>query len=342
MSRKNSNVILKSRFENFKDLNEIYLNFKKNLDDLKKRSFVVAISGGPDSLALAAFTKTYKYYTKAKFFYVLIDHRIRKNSTKEANAVKSLLKKNNIHLDILTNKKKIINNVQGNARKIRYEMISKYSKKRKSNTILTAHNLEDQVETFFIRLSRGSGLTGLSAMRPLSKLNNNLNLYRPFLNIKKKFLIKTSKIVFGKYFKDPSNKNKAYLRTKIRSLKKPLERSGINYDQIIKSINNLSSSKSILEDYYKKITKEVITKSRKEILVNLKKLKIYDNEIKIKVINDSIKLLKKNYYNPRSKKVLNLIKKLNQPNFKKSTLGGCLMVKKKDYLSLKTEKVLIS
>ena len=47
--------------------------------------------------------------------------------------------------------------------------------KKKIKTILTAHNLEDQVETFFIRLSRGSGLTGLSAMKPLTKLNKNLN-----------------------------------------------------------------------------------------------------------------------------------------------------------------------
>ena len=45
-------------------------------------------------------------------------------------------------------------------------------------------------------------------MKPLSKINNKVNLYRPLLDIKKKFLIKISKNIFGKYFKDPSNKNK--------------------------------------------------------------------------------------------------------------------------------------
>ena len=127
-----------------------------------------------------------------------------------------------------------------------------FVKKKNVKTILTAHNLEDQVETFFIRLSRGSGLTGLSAMKASSEINKNLKLFRPLLNIRKKELILISKKVFGKYFKDPSNKDKKYLRTKIRNLKKPLIKSGINYDQIIKSINNLASSKDTLDHYYKK------------------------------------------------------------------------------------------
>ena len=49
----------------------------------------------------------------------------------------------------------------------------------------------------------------------MPKIDNKINLYRPLLDTKKKFLIKISKIVFGKHFKDPSNKNLKYLRTKI-------------------------------------------------------------------------------------------------------------------------------
>ena len=60
-----------------------------------------------------------------------------------------------------------------------------------------------------------------------------------------------------KYFKDPSNKNNKFLRTKIRNLKKPLMKSGINYDQIIKSINNLASSKEVLDQYLEKFLKKL-------------------------------------------------------------------------------------
>ena len=87
-------------------------------------------------------------------------------------------------------------------------------------------------------------------MKSMSKINHNIDIYRPFLNTKKKYLIKTSKFIFGKFFKDPSNKNKKYLRTKIRNLKKPLKQSGINYDQIIKSINNLALSRDTLNQYF--------------------------------------------------------------------------------------------
>ena len=58
----------------------------------------------------------------------------------------------------------------------------------------------------------------------------------------------------------------------------------------------------------------------------------------MRVINKSIKILKKNYYNPRSKKVINLINFLKTKNFKKSTLAGCIFYMEKDYLCLKTEK----
>ena len=135
-----------------------------------------------------------------------------------------------------------------------------YCKQNNIKILLTAHNLEDQVETFFIRLSRGSGLKGLSAMKPTTMIDSKVKLVRPLLDVKKRFLQKISKKAFGKYFKDPSNNNLRYLRTKIRGLKKPLEKSGVKYDQIFKSIQNLSNSRTTLDGYFEKIFKKLIKK----------------------------------------------------------------------------------
>ena len=339
MSKKNSSVNLKNLFKDFKDLSNILTNFQSKLDKLKKRKYLVAVSGGPDSLALVALTKAYSQKKICKFYYVLVDHNIRKNSNKEAEKVKKLLKKNKIHLKILLNKKKIIRNIQAEARNSRYEILMNYCKKKKINIILTAHNLEDQVETFLIRLSRGSGLRGLSGMKFLSKLERQVSLYRPLLDVKKDFLIKISKTIFGKYFKDPSNKDRKFLRTKIRRLKKPLENSGIKYNQIFKSIQNLSSSKVTLESYLSKIFKDLMKKNKSEVSIDFNKYKELNDDIKIAILNKAIKQLKKNYYDLRSKKIKNLINNLNKKSFKKSTLGGCVFFKKNQNLCLKLEKL---
>ena len=93
MSKKNSSVNLKNGFKDNKDLADIFSNFKNKLNTLGEKKYVVAVSGGPDSLALVALTKAYCFYKKTKFYYVLIDHNIRKNSHIEANDVKNILKK---------------------------------------------------------------------------------------------------------------------------------------------------------------------------------------------------------------------------------------------------------
>ena len=338
MSKKNSSVSLKNDFKISEDLSKLYSDFKNSLINLKKKKFVVAVSGGPDSLALTALTKAVNSEKKLRFFYVLVNHNIRKNSFLEANKIKRLLKKNQIHLNILNNKSQIKKNIQSEARKIRYDLLIKFCKKKKTKVLMTAHHLDDQVETFFIRLSRGSGLTGLSAMQKLTKLNGEILLLRPLLNVQKKNLIKISKMAFGGFIQDPSNKNVKFLRTRVRGLKRPLNKIGITYEQIIKSINNLSSSKETLDHYYTKISNELILKKNNQITINLTTFKTLKSDIKYRLINDSIKRLKNNYYNPRSKKTQNLIKSIESKNFKKSTLAGCIFLKNMDILTLKVEK----
>ncbi len=136
MSKKNSNVNLKKVFKDHKNLSNIFLDFKNKLDFLKKKKFLIAVSGGPDSLALVALSKAYSYYDKKiKFYYLLVDHNIRKNSSKEAIQVKNLLKKKKVDLKIIRNKKKITRNIQGEARNIRYDILSNFCKKKKINVI---------------------------------------------------------------------------------------------------------------------------------------------------------------------------------------------------------------
>ena len=327
----------KKKFNKNKKNLEIYKVFKNNLKLLKKNSFIVAVSGGPDSLALAALAKTYEYEEKIKAYYVLVDHGIRKNSAKESLQVKKLLKKFNISLNILTNKEKIEKNIQSNARKVRYKLLSNFGKLKKIKYILTGHHSDDQVETFLIRLSRGSGVQGLSSMKMISKLDKTTTLLRPLLELKKNDLNFTAKSIFNKIFKDPSNKDKKYLRTRIRSLKITLEKNGINHEQIIKSIKNLASTNNTLNNYVEKIYNINIKKKNKTIVVNFSNLLLETEEIQIRILGKVIKTFSKSYYPPRTVKISNLIKGLTIMSQKRFTLSKCVIERRGKYLTIKNE-----
>jgi tRNA(Ile)-lysidine synthase len=338
MSKKDLSV-LKIKENSLKNKSTlIYSNFKSYLEKfIKKKPFLVAVSGGPDSLALTALSQVYSREKKNKIFFVLIDHGIRLNSYKEAITVKSLFKKKKINLTILKNKKKINKNIQGQARDVRYKLLLNFCNKHQIKFILTGHHRDDQIETFLIRLSRGSGIQGLSSMKKESSLNNKTKLIRPLLDEKKQDLTTLAKKYFGKVFKDPSNTNQRYLRTKIRGLIKQFEKSGIKHERVIKSINNLSITRDTINTHISRIEKSCVTKKKKKLIINLSLFLKENDEIQLKVFSNCIKNVSKSYYSPRAKKVLNLLKKLRLNERLKATLGGCVIQKIHNNLALYKE-----
>ena len=165
MSPKNLNVsnkthkILLNKLRD-KRIFQIYKKFENTLN--LNQDFIVGVSGGPDSLALCFLSKIYSIKKSLNAYYYIVDHRLRKNSSTEAQSVKKLLKKYNIKSDILKwFGKKPISNVQSIARNKRYSLLINQAKKLDIKTILTGHHLDDMYENFFIRISRGSGLNGL-------------------------------------------------------------------------------------------------------------------------------------------------------------------------------------
>ena len=187
MKIKNLNVAkLKDVIIQDKKISAIYLKLKSVLSKHKQNnSFAVAVSGGPDSMALAFLSNLLANETRYKIYFLLVDHGIRTNSAKEALKVKKLLKKNGIKLKVLRNRKKISKNIQKNARDLRYELLIEFCRKNRVTSLLTAHHKDDQVETFLIRLSRGSGVEGLSSMSQSTNLGDGIKLIRPFLEFKK-------------------------------------------------------------------------------------------------------------------------------------------------------------
>ena len=202
----------KSLFKDIKILN-FYTKFKRTIyKDINSKSFALAVSGGSDSLCLAYFSKIYSSEFGNKIHVLIVDHKLREESYDEALKVKAILKSRKISSKILSWKGKVPKrNIQKNARDIRYSLISNYCLKKNVKYLITAHHGDDQIENFFIRLLRGSGLTGLSSMSLETKYSKHLKIIRPFLNLNKKDLKYVTLNYFKTYIKDPSNQDQKYL-----------------------------------------------------------------------------------------------------------------------------------
>tara|TARA_Y100000590_G_scaffold300982_1_gene339318 strand:- start:1292 stop:2347 length:1056 start_codon:yes stop_codon:yes gene_type:complete len=339
MKRKNLIVKRKVDKKKFK-ISKIYNKFKTVIsNNIGKKNFALGVSGGSDSLCLAYFSRLYSLKFGNKIHVLIVDHNLRKESSKEALEVKKILKKNKIRSSILTWKGKVpSSNIQANSRNIRYSLISNYCKKKKIKYLLTAHHADDQIENFFIRLFRGSGLTGLSSMSENVSYNDEMRVIRPFLNIKKNQLKFVTLNYFKTYIKDPSNEDEKFLRIKVRKYREKMKEEGFNTSNIVKTVNNLMLANKALNFYKNKaLYKYVSFVNKNKCLVNQEILTNEAQEIIFKSFSDILSLVSGKYYPPRSKKIISLLKRLRGNKYNKSTLGGCVIEKKDSFLVISKE-----
>ena len=331
MSPKNLNVPSKTHkflLDKLKDKRtlQIYKKFEDNLNINK--NFIVAVSGGPDSLALSFLTKIYSIKKSLDVKYLIVDHKLRNNSTSEAKIVQKNLKTFLINLNILTWKgTKPKKNIQSIARDKRYELLINKAKKLKINNILLGHHLDDLFENFFIRILRGSGLKGLVSLDKKTQ-KNGINLIRPLIDIDKKDLVYVSNYIFGSYVDDPSNKDEKFKRIKIRNFLNQLNLEGLDRNKFFLTIKNLKIANENIKFYTLKNLKENITTFKKKDAVVLKEdFFLQSNEVVFRSFAEVIKTVGKKYNFVRGKKVINIIDLLKSNSSFKVTLGGCLIKK---------------
>ena len=273
MNLKNLSAQNKTHKKTLKHLNKIKISkiFKKFTNSLKvKENLAVAVSGGPDSLALAYLTKCYSLKYKLKVSYFIVDHKLRKESSSEAKTVKNILNKIDVQCKILIwNGKKPSKNIQASARDKRYSLLAGECKKNDIKYLLLGHHLNDLFENFLIRMVRGSGLNGLISFSKNTKYKSqDLNIIRPLLNLEKKDLLYISNIVFSFFVKDPSNINEDYKRTRIRNLLHSLEKEGLDIKKLKLTINNLKDSDKSIKFYVdRNLKKKVDFSKRKNIYI---------------------------------------------------------------------------
>ena len=260
--------------------------FKQNLlslsENFSEKRFLLAVSGGVDSMVMASLFKELNCY----FEIAHINYHFRgEDSNLDQQLVESYCQKHQIpfHLKDVTDKEKeTMTSLQTWARDLRYNFFFDVLKNQNLDFIVTAHHLNDELETFIINLSRGSGIKGLSGIP-----NNKNQILRPLLNYSKESIYAFAKLHNIPFRVDKSNEKQDYLRNKIRHELTPkiLDIFPNFLEQFQESLSYLNRVNRFYQTEIEKTFQEIfISGSKEEFILDKEKLFLKDKIVIVEVI----------------------------------------------------------
>ncbi len=245
-----------------------FINRLQKIDNYQEKKYLIAISGGLDSIVIS-----YLFYISGLNFELAhCNFKLRgKESDDDQNFVEKFAKKYNIplHIKICDAKKNKEKNTQIAARNLRYEWFDQLKEKNNFDFIVTAHHLNDSIETFFINLQRSTGLKGLLG------IPENQKHIRPLLDFTRNEIEKFAKENSLDWREDSSNASNKYLRNKIRHqiIPKFIEINPSFEKSMKQTMDLLSSSNDIIKDWYQAKYDELIQMENDYYVLSLTKLK---------------------------------------------------------------------
>lgn len=228
--------------------------FRGALGNDETAGLLLAVSGGPDSMALLGLAAAAAAYLPP-LAVATVDHGLRPDSRSEAEFVGAFCREIKLHHAILPWTDQPGGSVsQEAARKGRYALLVSHARSIEASHIVTAHTLDDQAETVLIRMASGSGIAGLGAMRPNIRRGAICHL-RPFLEVPKSRLVETCFRNGWLYSSDPSNQDVRFTRSRIRALLPMLASEGLTPERL----GTLAARARRTEDALEHIARRTVT-----------------------------------------------------------------------------------
>jgi tRNA(Ile)-lysidine synthase len=212
-------------------------------------AIVLAVSGGPDSIAMMWLAARWRRVLKRgpQLLAVTIDHGLRPEAAREAREVKRLAKTLDLpHRTLRWSGAKPKTGVPAAARDARYRLLAKAARAVSATHVLTAHTQDDQAETLLMRMSRGSGIAGLAAMARQSQ-RDGVVLARPLLHIPKARLVATLKKAKIGFADDPTNRDTNFTRPRLRAIMPALAAEGFDARNLTRLAARLARANAAVE-----------------------------------------------------------------------------------------------
>jgi len=221
------------------------------------RLAVIAVSGGPDSMALMYLVSRWCRLRAAelergalpRIEVVTIDHRLRPEGAGEALWVGEQAAALGLnHRSLAWECERPTTGIQALAREARYRLLAEVAGRVTPSAVVTAHTEDDQAETLIMRLGRGSGLDGLAAMAPLRPLSpEGVDLVRPLLGVAKARLCATLDAARVPWLSDPSNDRAEFERVRVRQARDQLASLGLTSEKLALSARRLRRARDAVD-----------------------------------------------------------------------------------------------
>ena len=286
----------------------------------------LAVSGGPDSLALLHLAARRREGQDAppEFTVLTVDHALRPGSREEAEMVARAAAGLGLKHAILTweHGDAADTGSQENARAARYDLMTAYARAHGVQAIATAHHLDDQAETFLMRLKRGSGLDGLAAI-PERSAWAGVTILRPLLDVPKARLIAALVAQGIDYAMDPSNVDPRFERPRLRAAWDALESLGLTPDVLALTARRLRRAREALDHATDAFLADHCAMHDDSAVIDRDALLKAPQEIALRALARVIEAVGGSGEPVRLAKLEVLLAALTEPASKTQTLGHC-------------------
>ena len=296
---------------------EVFNNNLNSILSVKPLSIAVAVSGGSDSMALTILAYNWAKDNGIDFTALTVDHNLRKESKAEAETVHKWCEKYGINHKILTYTGPIpTSNIEAIAREYRYELLTNYMKSNSINYLFIAHNQDEQRETFFLNLARGSGVYGLCGMPKISS-RFGIQIVRPMLSFTKSEIKEFLTSISQEWIEDPSNSDTKYKRVRIRNLKELIDTLGLSNERLTDTMKNMERVRDTIEFFVEKCIKDSIISNSSKLIIDREEFLYYPEEIALRTLAKLIKDFSNSEYPPRFESLENLYSRIKDSSLDK-------------------------
>lgn len=274
----------------------------------------VAVSGGGDSLALMHLLCDWAHGAGAPPPIVLtVDHGLKRGSAADARKVLSWAKALGLQAHAFAWKgAKPGADIEAAARAARYALMGRWCRAHGIGALYVAHSRDDQAETFLLRLARGSGLDGLSAMRALSPYPDfpELRLVRPLLDIERAALRAHLEACDVAWLDDPMNDDPRFSRVRIRAAMTALAEAGLTAERIAGAASHLGRAREALDEVTAAVLRRAARADDDAVLIETRALLAAPREIGLRGLAATLMAVSGQPYRPRFERLERLYDRL--------------------------------